>query len=165
MARHHPTCGRGLSDSVCLPVDTSSRAFRRSCSEPRFPFASIDRNSVLIKSIPISLRWDSANPHGGVNCANAPHRNADFSPEQKSDERPVDPHRTGFGRIPDTLPRIRSPPACKVSNGILGVHPSNRTSVEDPGLSREQVKVGGGDGTLEGKGKTPPQDLPPPNPD
>jgi hypothetical protein len=35
------------------PVDTSSRASRRACSEPRF------RDSILLKDTPIQVCWES----------------------------------------------------------------------------------------------------------
>ena len=149
MARRPPP-GRGLGDSICLPVDTSSRPFQRSCSEPRFPFASIDKDSVLIKTIPISLRWSSFLADGDANCAKALHGavNAAMAPaEQEPSRRVVDPHRTGFGRISATAPRVRSPPACKVTNGILGVHPAEATRGDDPVDKRGVEKSIGGDET------------------
>ena len=59
----------------------------------------------------------------------------------------VDPHRTGFGRISATAPRVRSPPVYKVTNGILGVHPAEATRGDDPVDKRGVGKSDGGDGT------------------
>ncbi|KAG2612103.1 hypothetical protein PVAP13_4KG247305 [Panicum virgatum] len=138
MARPPPPPGRGLGDAVSLPVDTSSRAFRRSFSKPRFPFDRIDKNFVQPKAAPISFHWDSAIPSLWVaNCANAPHQDV-VSPMAPTAWGPVvpltvDPYRADFGRIPPTLPKMHSPPACKLTNGILGIHSVEATCVGDPG--------------------------------
>ena len=110
----------------------------------------IDKDYVLIKTIPISLRWSSFLADGDANCAKAPHGTVDVAmslAKQEPGGCVVDPHRTGFGRISATAPRVRSPPACKVTNGILGVHPAEATRGDDPVDKRGVGKSDGGDGT------------------
>lgn len=93
---------RPLGEPVSLPVDTSTRAFRRACSEPRFPFACIERDSATLKDAPIQFRWKS----GTMGCESPPSPKNVSSPELKTP--PVgrtagnlsfDPHRSGFGPI------------------------------------------------------------------
>jgi len=150
---------RSLGDTVSLPIDTSSHAFRRTHSEPRFSFERTDKSSVLIKEIPICLQWRSArdvagrvpemegrttSPRSAPGVGN-PIRNMAGPPLSVSGEV-HDPHRTGFGRIPPKPTRVRSPPLCKLIGGILGVHPCTETRVEDLEVEDDGVRGATGEG-------------------
>lgn len=131
----HPT--RFLGDTVRLPVDTSSRAFRRARSEPRFPFESVELHAVTLRETPIQLWWSSRKE----TCHNKVVRSKDGSSPTRSSSEVIskfDPHRAGFGPIPRST-QVRPSPNCIVLDGILGPYPT-ATRVEgtdDGGISLE----------------------------
>lgn len=109
-----------------LPVDTSTRVFRRACSEPRFPFERVERESVILKKASIQLRWLSGR---APDSAEPGHRGA--PPTAKSPTRgepEAGPHQWGFGPVPLVQHPSRSPPLCLVRDGVLGPQPPAHAS-------------------------------------
>lgn len=113
--------GRFHGDTVCLPVDTSTRAFRRASSAPRFPFESLDRDAVTLRDVPIQFRWPSA--RNGGETSQPELTKISSPPARNPPVRSHDPHRTGFGPIPDVVQKTRIPPSCVERAGLLGSHP------------------------------------------
>lgn len=140
MARRPPPVGRGLSHTLCFPVDTSTRAFRRAWSEPRFPAEGFEGSTVQLKGAPIQLRWRSARQQAGVEGDSL----VKASPWTKDEVR-VDPHLVGFGRNPSHPPKVRTPPPSKGHQGLRGVHPSMSMRGENPGLEEQGVGLRGGE--------------------
>ena len=120
--------GRALGRNLSFPIDSSSRALHRSKSERDFPLESLGRASVRLKFTPLELKWRSA----GAEKEGREGKSSDDVGRKSSPAR-VDPHRTGFGRIPTTT-KVRSPPPCPSRAGVLGV---------DPGFSTRGAIAGG----------------------
>jgi len=123
--------GRRHGDLVRLPIDVSSRAFRRARSAPRFPFDMMDSDWVKLKDFPIKFCWGSERISLDWDLAEHPSSPARISPElvvHTVANRPVlDPHRVGFGPIPAHPPQFRSPPSISLTAGIVGSNPSAAT--------------------------------------
>lgn len=141
MFRSPPT-GRALGNTVSLPVDASTRAFRRACSDPRFPFERLERDAVTLKEVSIQLRWPSC-PTKGETPVPVTERTS-LPPVRNSPVNDFDPHRQGFSPIQTTL-QPKRPPRCKVVTGVLGSHPLEGTRGGDPELEDGAVDQGGKD--------------------
>lgn len=116
--------GRFLGDSVALPVDTTTRAFRRACSEPRFPFARLERDAVTLRDAPIEFRW--AFGFGKGETPPPELQRVGTSPARSSPEIPhTNPHHHGYGPLPIEVAR-KAPPKSTNPLGILGSHPATR---------------------------------------
>lgn len=122
---------RLLGDTVALPVDTSTRAFRRACSEPHFPFDRIKREAVVLRDAPIELRWPSVTRLAGEFQLSDLKKTKSAPTRCSSEMRRVNPHRDGFGPIPQESPKRRNPPALVCYKGILGNPPLEGTRGDD----------------------------------
>ncbi|KAG2599272.1 hypothetical protein PVAP13_5KG381107 [Panicum virgatum] len=120
---------RCSGETLRFPVNTTTRDFRRSCSEPRFPADSLERNAVKLKAAPIRFCWRTATGEGGDPSEKEKNTSAEIGVSRGV----VDPHRTGFGRNLVTPIRVRSPPPTKVVEGILGRDPWTR------GMNPEEI--------------------------
>jgi len=120
--------GRHLGTSLSFPFD-SSCVSRRSKSEVSSLLEHFDSKSVDLRNVPIQFRWQSAHQ---------PEREIPKESQKLVSEREriaaegsslqVDPHRTGFGKIPKSG-AVRLPPVCRIREGILGVDPFHGTRV------------------------------------
>lgn len=156
--------GRGLSDTVCLPVDASTRAFRRACSEPRFPFDKVERDSVVLRDVPIQFRWGSKSGDGETLSPEM--EKPSSSTARNSPASGFDPHRTGFGPIPSHPQMTRLPPIHPNRVGLLGPQPlkSCGQDLEDDNLAENfpiLIQIGGGDPHHPNTPSPPPSQLGP----
>lgn len=116
---------RPHSETVSLPVYTSTRAFRRTCSEPWFPFRQVERDTVTLRDAPIQFRW-----HAGPGRGESPPPDAGMTRSplvRNSPARDFDPHRTGFGPIAKVAQKERNPLACTIVAGLIGSQPLEAT--------------------------------------
>lgn len=146
-----------------FPVDTTTRAARRACSEPRFP-VRVEEDVVRLKDVPIQFLWKVKVSRKGkttedeVADLGSPERNAAAersmmaARNKTGDGLPWDPHKVGFGPLPDKFRRL---PSVSQVNDILGKIPSEKT--------RGGGLVEGGDGECQQGGEENDGDFPPPS--
>lgn len=106
-----------VGNTVALPVDTSTRAFRRACSEPRFHFERIERDKVVLKDTAIQFRWPSGRGSEPCEPDRTGAQSLRNSPKRGGPEG--GPHNWGFGLIP-AVRHGRFAPTCTARAGILG---------------------------------------------
>lgn len=87
---------------------------------------------MLLKDASIELRWSSG-IRGGESPLPNPETTRATSPARNSPARRPhpDPHILGFGPIPNSPPKVRSPPICTILGGVLGSSPQEETRVEN----------------------------------
>jgi hypothetical protein len=115
--------------SLGFPVDATTRSFGRAASEPRFPIRRFMRilcgapsrcpDSFLLEESAGGDKGDGATSSRGTWSANfsSPARN-------KVIDQPFwDPHKVGFGTLPNKAGKSKVPPQVREMEGIIGKAP------------------------------------------